>query len=588
MSYTLPENLYGKNILTKLLSKYNLSIKSNGKIIYQTWKETSTITRDYIGITDILYSSLSDDGAIIDVSYQTSDDICNDFIERTLPVTISFNAGISFDSSVLSNDLKRIIKDKRYFQRIQSLYQNYFRDCMKEWLRSNPGLLFQCGWFKEDRKELSFKSITYRDSETTKSPYSKIDSLIFNGLVSEFSHTTPDNYLKNHNLHNFFDFLQNKHALFLFTCTIHSLLLDYSYNHIWNNSHIPNADTAIFSLCIHGKEISHVKKVANLLLNVFDISKEHWTVISRKIHKSASSIISSKIDSLRMYSDVPILFTTRTNRFYKSSGIIKKIHTKRQQGYLHIFPVYISETPIIADEIINCCVDDISTDFDLDELHSNMCFFLYFFINILSEIYRTKDTYTSKDYQTIMQMTNQLIEHLHTSLTPDNFIQLTEKKLPEILLMSSLKSFCYIFSLTPTSQYTNILTTSFESYISNSKDITTISTLETVNYILLIAEFIHESINIEENNEWLFESTEKKSDGTTEPCYCLTTQEGFNHFLSFLKERKIKAISTRYFTRTLESKDILKTLASSTAKCNKRRAKNVYIIKKEALESALI
>ena len=588
MSYTSPEDYYGNDILTALLSKYRLRIKNNGKIVYETWQDTAVITRDHIIITDIDYSAMSIDGAIIEVSYQTSDTEHDDFIEKTLPITISFNGGIFFDSSALSDDLKTIIKDKHYAPRIQSIYQNYFRNCMKRWLHSNPGLLFQCGWFNETLNELSFKSITYRDSEAINAPYSQIDSLIFNNLVSGYSNISPDNYCTQYDLPNFFDFLQNKHALFLFACTIHSLLLDYSYTYTWNNPYIPNTDSAIFSLCIYGKEISHTKTIANLLLNVFDIPKESWSVISREIHISASSVTSNKVDALRMYSDVPVIFTTKKNRFYKSSGIIKKIQNKRQQEKLHIFPVYISETPIIADEIINCCVDDISTDFDLDKLHSNMCFVLYLFIHYLSDIYRTKNTQTFEEYRTVKQMISQTIDQLHKTLTPDNFIHLTENKLPEILLKSSLESLCYVFSSTPLSQYTNALSKTFESFITDSEESPVVITSDTTNYIALIADFIHESIKTTKNVDWIFENIEKNADGTEETCYCITTKEGFTNFLLFLKKRKIKAISTRYFTRILDSKGILKTLASSTAKCNKRRHKNVYIIKKEALKSALI
>lgn len=587
MHYTLPQNLYGEEILLEFLNKYDLHIKRNGKIIHQTWQDNTVIARDYIGITNIEYVGLSADGAMIEVSYQTSDDEHIDFIEKVLPITISFHGGIFFDSSMLLNDLNTLIKDKKYINRLQSIYQKYFRECMKKWLSLNPGLLLQCGWFQENQRERGFKSITYRDSEAINVPYSQIDSLIFNGLLPEFNYTSPDDYCIQHDLHNFFDFLQNKHALFLFTCTIHALLTDYIPSQNFDNLYVPNTDTAFFSLCIHGKDISHVKTVGNLLLNVFDIQKRYWSVISRKIHISASSISANKVDALRMYSDVPIIFTTRKNRFYKSSGIIKKVHDKRKQGNLRIFPVYISNTPVIADEVINCCVDDIPTDFDLNELHSNMCFVLYLFIRCLSDIYRTKSLHTVEEYKTVEKMTSQTIERLHTTLMPDDFISLTENKLPEILLMSSLKSFCYVFSSTPLKQDTNALIKTFESYITNSEDTPIESDSGTVDYIALISDFIQESITTGKNEDWIFETTEKSVDGKKEICYCITTKTGFKHFLEFLKKRKIKAISSRFFTRILDSNGILKTLASSTAKCNKRRNKNVYMIKKEVLESVL-
>lgn len=161
MHYTLPQNLYGEEILLEFLNKYNLHIKRSGKIIHQTWQDNTVVARDYIGITNIEYVGLSADGARIEVSYQTSDDEHIDFIEKILPITISFHGGIFFDSSMLLNDLNTLIKDKKYATRLQSIYQKYFRECMKKWLSLNPGLLFQCGWFQEDQRERGFKSITH-------------------------------------------------------------------------------------------------------------------------------------------------------------------------------------------------------------------------------------------------------------------------------------------------------------------------------------------------------------------------------------------------------------------------------------------
>ena len=587
MLYTLPKDMYGDEILREFLSKYHLRIKHNGKIVCQSYQDDVVIASVYIGITDIAYSNLSADGALVEVCYQTSDNERRDYIENSMQVTISFKGGISFDSSVLFDDLKMIIKDKKYAQHLQIVYKSYVRGCIKKWLNLNPGLLFQCGWFKEEKKEMNFKSITYRDSEVIKAPYSWVDTLIFNGLVPEFSRITLDSYCNQHDLHGLFSFLQNKCALFLFTCTIHSFLCDYAYNSTWKDPNISNTDTGLFSLCIYGRDIAHVKTVANLLLNVFDIPKEQWPVISKKIHISASSICSNKIDALKMYADVPVIFTTRKNRFYKSSRIIKKIHTERQKRKLHIFPVYISEIPISADEIVNCCVDDIPTDENLGELHSNMCFILYQFIHYLSDIYRTKDTETFEEYRTIRNMANREIEKLHTTISDSDFIELIENKLPEILLMSSLETFRYSFFSTPLNPYVDMLTETFKSYITKSEDIPVVSNSDKVDYIPLIAEFIHESIRIAKNEEWIFETTEKNEDGTKEVCYCITTKEGFKQFTLFLEKKKIETISTRYFTRVLESKGILKTLISSTAKCNKRRHKNVYIIKKMMLETAL-
>ena len=44
MSYTLPQNLYGEEILIEFLNKYDLHIKRNGKIIHQTYKEFPHVT----------------------------------------------------------------------------------------------------------------------------------------------------------------------------------------------------------------------------------------------------------------------------------------------------------------------------------------------------------------------------------------------------------------------------------------------------------------------------------------------------------------------------------------------------------------
>ena len=105
------------------------------------------------------------------------------------------------------------------------------------------------------------------------------------------------------------------------------------------------------------------------------------------------------------------------------------------------------------------------------------------------------------------------------------------------------------------------------------------------DYILHLSDFLQENLQKESSRNWLFDGTEKR--GNKEECYYLTTSDGYENFLIYLKKKHISPIAKQAFIKQLETHGLLKLLSSSTAKSNKRQNKYVYIIKKDALNKAI-
>ena len=593
MQYIFPQDLMDKTALSHALEKRHLIISEKEKIYRQTMRGKDVFSIAYIGITQILYSEMIINGAKFDVFYQSS---MPNPSPASLEVIVTFSGNIQFDFTPVSEKLKSFSKSGTYFKQVVALHKEYFNECIKNYLSTHQALLAYCGWFIDEQQQKLFKSVTRPDSEVTETTRSKTEPLIFNGsiLANLISKTTLKEYCKQrNNLSDLFILLDNPNALLLFTYTIHALLLDYGHKYFLEDENIPNTNTAIFSLCIYGEDIKRVNTFANLLLNVFDIHRNKWSVISKKIHVSASSISDTKFWKLKLYRNVPIIVTTRNNRFSKSSGFMKRIHMQREKGNFHFFPVYISNVPVNADEIINCCVDDITLDLQntelLYKLHFDFCALLYHFLSFLSEISGHNPDFDK--WPNPIDDNRYITGHIYTLLdewskhTPEPDCSfMVDTKLPEFLLLASLECFCRFLNQTPLKAYSEKLKKRLRLHMFPASPTMT-NPKGKPDYILHLSDFLQENIQKESSQNWLFDGTEKR--GNKEECYYLTTSDGYENFLIYLKKKHISPIGKQAFIKQLETYGLLKLLSSSTAKSNKRQNKYVYIIKKDALNKAV-
>lgn len=595
MQFELSRDLKGEEILLTLLSKHNFKINKHGQIYKRIQLEKKFCSDAYIEITQILYSEMVTNGAKLDVYYQDSNSYSNQF-PTPLEVTATFSGNIQFNFTPVAEKLKSFSKSKSpFFNEIVTVYKEYFKLCVKEYLTSHPSLLAYCGWFIDEQQKMLFKSVNYLDTAVTDISHSKTEPVIFNGVFSTahpLAKMPLEDYCKQRdNLSDFFNLLSNPNALLLFTYTIHAVLLDYAHEYPLIAENIVNTNDALFSLCIYGQDIKHINTIANLLLNIFDIHKNKWSIISRKIHLSASSISDTNFWNLKLYRDVPIIITTRNNHFYRSSSIIKRIQRQREKGVFHFFPVYISSAPINADEIVNCCIDNIlpaSKDtIILEQIHFDFFTLLYHFIVYLSDISGKNKNYDKwhnpiDDIRYITNRISALLDEYSEENPEADFSYLVDTKLPNFLLLASIECFCRFLEQTPLRAYSDKLKNELRLYLFPlNKDSSTPIEGNTLNYILLLSNFLQDNIQKEGNQAWLFDGAEKR--GNKENCYYLTTSEGYNNFLLYLKKKHIPIITKQAFIKELESHKLLKLLSSTTAKSNKRRGKYVYIIKKDIL-----
>lgn len=587
MSSSLEYNLKGEKILVSLLNNDRFTITKNGKIKKLTvdFNEKNPVAADtYIGITKVLYHESTRTGKILFIHYQSNDNrIDDDFY-----ATVNSTGTVRFDFNQIAESIKPALKEQ-YQALLLRIYKSYFTQCIKEELKRNPGMLYQCGWFSDESSK-AFKAVNYRNDDNFKTAPLKIESLMFNGLLSTrlFTETSMEEYCQrtDHMRSLFSLLLSDGNALMMFTYCIHAILWEYQHGYYkFENDEIPNTDTALFSLCIYGNDIAQVKVLANLLVNVFDIPKGKWASISKSIHISASSINENHFFKLESLKDVPVLVTCKNDCFYKSSSIIKKFHTQREKGNFHVFPVYLSQKPISADEIVNCCADTITLDRkDSDKLysiHNELRYLLYHFICYLTKISNCKAYSDTTPYHYIKTRTDTLIEELKKSNEEENVDKWLDYRLPEFLMIVSLDCFCHYLESTPLHEYCDKLVSVFVEYL-NKKDRSnsSLELLPEVDYLKLFFCFLQETAGKEKNHGWVFNGNEPYGD--KEECYYLSASDGYNKFISYLKGQKIPVISRQMFLTMLKSKNVLKMPKSGTSNSMKRKGIYVYVIKKQS------
>lgn len=587
MKKSLEYNLKGESILMSLLKNERFRIEK-GKIRCSSpdeYREKIIAADTYFGITEVLYQESNRTETILYVQFQSAENK----IDEWFTASVNSSGTVRFDFDKIAKKLTKEIQ-KEYVSQLLKVYKSYIKLCIQAALKQDSGLVRQCGWFNDEGSR-TFKAINYRNDDNPKSYQLQIESLIFNGMLkgTMLTDTTIEKYCqKTDNMKELFSLLlSDGNALMIFSYCIHSILWDYIYNYQkFKNDRIPNPDTVYFSLCIHGEKPIQAKKTANLLVNLFDIPMDNWASISRKIHKSASSAIDSRIFSLESCASVPVIFTCAKNNFYKSSSIIKTIYQQREKGRFHFFPVYISKTPVLIDEMVNCCVDNLPLDFNdtekLSQIHRELCFLLYHFICYLTEISNYQTCPDRSAYYYFENSLSDLFDNLKASNKPDNFYQWLDYRLPELLLFASLNCFCYYISNTPLSEYSEPLLNLFVTHF-NRKDIPApkeVSFSET-SYLQSFSEFLETSVKQKKNDSWIFEGRESR--GEQEQCFYLSAENGYRHFSDFLKKKHLPNLSKSKLLKLLKDSGILKLPNTGNSNSFCRHNIYVYVIKKDSL-----
>lgn len=489
-----------------------------------------------------------------------------------------------------------------------NLYKKYFHFFITSYIKENPGFLAKCGWII-DQNIKKFIPFTVEFNIPDKIEYSRMKKDWFNGLLQSkfWNKGISGKYFESicaekNNFYDLFDMLlKNPCMLMIFSYSIHGILWNYIRG--YNNQKlpteiIPNDDSKIFSLCIHGKNPAVSKVAANLLANFFTISPGKWATVQRNYHISSTSLLRRKFDGLFCYKSVPIIVTSKNNCFTRTSSIVKKLHKKREDSWFHCYPVYISTSPIMADEIVNCCSDSMigklngREDNLLAEIHDQFCCLVYCFIYYLTKI--SERGYHSQGAPNTKLLQNEndyfyITGNLRELVSKINFTEeWMDTHLPNVLLYSTMECFCYYLESTPLSEYADQLRKASEiCFLPDKQTKVKEQPKQEINYMNLLYRFVKLNLT-PENGSWIWEGREPRD--KKEECYYFHPGDGFDMFLKALHKNSIQAIGKSEFLELLKFHDILKMPKSERSNTWQREnikgeRKYVLVFLKEKLDS---
>lgn len=353
------------------------------------------IAKNFISISNIYLEKAYSNGVFLQIvfAYRFKKNRCEE--EDCLFIKLSHTGKIiSFDYKESDEEkfievIKSTYKEE-YKARILKLYKEYFQKSISDYIERYPTILAKCGWFHILGGK-KFLSITYtedfypdfvNDVFDNKIANPSLLNTIFSNLYKEYTEKNSSN------MENLFEFIiSDPCILTAFAYSIHAI--SWNYIHSYSIT-FPEEIHYVFSLCIYGKNPFLSKKLANLLLNFFTVKPNKWIIIERKYHISTTSVSKKSIDNLVFYKSIPIIITSKNNHFTKTSSIIRKIDENTK---INIYPVYISDSPIMADEILNCCSDSLLSKFEkinIEMLREQFIALLYNYVNYLSNISKVK------------------------------------------------------------------------------------------------------------------------------------------------------------------------------------------------------
>lgn len=372
------------NFETFVENRYKCYLFDRGGLFQVQINETKQIAKSHIYIINITFQSATSNSINVRIYFKDFNDPTdhNDLIfEKCIDIEVfPKKKSISADWDDFMKIIKKTYK-KENKAVLLSIYKEYFKAYIVSYIKQHPEFLMKCGWLKIYNKK-EFLSVTY-----TEETYPEFVKDLFDGNINKNEKLAKlfSNLCEEVNAtENLFEFiLCDPCVLTIFAYSIYAIL----WNYVNDYSFSDKENFSIFSLCVYGNNPSISKILANLLLNFFTVKPNKWTVIERKYHISATSLSQKTINNLFLYKSIPIIITSKNNHFTKTSSIMGKIHRKCENNEINIYPVYISNCPVLADEILNCCSDLLELEqFNLEKLREQFIALIYDYINYLSNI----------------------------------------------------------------------------------------------------------------------------------------------------------------------------------------------------------
>lgn len=497
---------------------------------------------------------------------------------------------IEIDREEIQDLIGKLYKDKWIINKgeLTKLFERYIRYYIKGYLEMNAHICACCGW-KREYCGKEFYSLTKRRGYN----FAFIQDMF--GEDAYKMHSNKEDFSQILNKHNkcreFYDFLfANPVLIGIFAYTIHALIWDYGCEYkkrLYEDCvvDVENKSALFFSACIYGKDTDKAKVIANILCNVFNPPQNSWTNISTKHHVSATSLRTT-VDKLKRYSSVPIIVTSKNNHIMKSSKIVKELYRNREKMNLFVYPVYINDTPINADEIENFNVDSVLLPFPVKDketackLHEQMAVLLFSFVLYLRD-------------GSMENGCNWAFENECKNLVKARSgfgIDWVEVNLPLFLLYAALKFFCDFIGKFQKEEAERLLSLYQNSIVNTGqtedskqqKQRKQLSAEQEMRYLFCLNDLIQESLKKKE--DWLFEGNEPR--GKKERCYYMQ-DVWYDKFSKRIENEKITDFDNRIIIAILKKYCLLKQQKNSTANVLQRGGKSYYTILADALTEAV-
>lgn len=495
---------------------------------------------------------------------------------------------IEIDREEIQGLIGKLYKEKWIINKgeLTKFFERYIRYYIKGYLKINGHICANCGWKRENNGK-EFYSLTKRRG----SNFSFIQDMFGEDVYK--MHSNQENFSQILNKYNkckeFYDFLfANPIFIGIFAYTIHALVWDYGFEYKKDYyegciEYVENKDALFFSICLCGKDTDKAKVIANILCNVFNPPKNSWTNISIEHHISATSL-KTTVDKLKKYSSVPIIITSKNNHLMKSSKIVKELYRDREDMKLFVYPVYINDTPINVDEIVNFNVDNVLLPFSVKDkemagrLHEQMEVMLLAFIWHLKDKSMTSESSLRIEFKNLLDARKDFEEDW------------VEKNLPIFLLYAALKFFCDFIKQFQKEEGEKLLSIYRNSIVNtgqteDSKQQTQkVQNLaeQDMRYLLCLNELIQESLKHKE--DWLIEGNESR--GKKERCYYMQAV-WYDKFCKRVEKEKMPEIPKGKLVAILKQYCFLKVQKSSTANVLQRDGISYYTILADAFAEAV-
>ncbi|MDO4330511.1 MAG: hypothetical protein Q4C66_14405 [Lachnospiraceae bacterium] len=352
----------------------------------------------------------------------------------------------------------------------------------------------------------------------------------------------------------------------IFAYTIHSLLWFYSGNGnqigkiLFGNKVL--FEQTVFSICISGSNINNVKCIANLFSHIFYIDMLHNPNGRGRYYVSATSLNTNFLKLTRLQS-IPVCITAKGYHLNRNSHIVKKTHRYRQNGILSIFPVYLNNNPINADEIIDFNIDNamqmLPSKTELPLLKDEISYLLLIFIHYLADISKSKatDSYF-EDYRYIKYNYAKIIDqYLHCSSS--DYVE----QLYPLLLYSAIQGFCRFLetklNLSEQSKRIeqsahSLFLKAYLSYLNNNSENTN---CDKRNPLSDFGNYIDQLFKQPENNRPYISYVDEDKSDNQEICYYLEFKKYYNDFFNWANQKSIIPMSERELKRTLKDNELL-------------------------------